>query len=216
MSAPAAAVPAVTARDAGLVSCHDCGLVSRLVPLGPREEAHCPRCSAPLHSRKPASLARTWALLIAAAILYVPANVLPVSTIIWLGQGQPDTIMSGVKLLFAHGDAPVAILLFVASVFVPLLKLLVLGWLALTVQFDWDWRPKDRTRIYRVVEVIGRWSMLDIFVISLLVALVDLDALATIEAGAGAVSFCAVVILTMFAAESFDARLIWDRLEDRP
>ncbi len=205
---------AVSAHSAGLVSCHDCSLVSRMATVSPGSVAHCPRCAAPLHSRKPDSMARTWALLIAAAILYVPANLLPVSTVIWLGQGSPDTILSGVKAFFADGDALVAILLFVASVFVPLLKLLVLTWLALSVNRRWMWRPRDRTRSYRLVSIIGRWSMLDIFVISLLVALVDLDAIATIEAGAGAVCFGAVVILTMFAAESFDARLMWDVVEE--
>jgi paraquat-inducible protein A len=110
----------------------------------------------------------------------------------------------------------VAALLFFASICVPMLKLLVLTWLALSVRFRWRWRPRDRTMLYRLVEAIGRWSMLDVFVISILVALVRLDALATIEAGAGAVSFAAVVVLTMFAAMSFDPRLMWDALETEP
>jgi len=202
-----------TAAGAGLASCHDCGLLSRLVPLPPGHVAHCPRCDAPLHSRRVNSVSRTWALLIAAYILYVPANVLPVSTVIWMGHGEPDTILSGVKTLFAHGDAPVALLLFFASICVPMLKMLLLTWLLLSVQFRWMWRPRDRTVIYRIVEVIGRWSMLDIFVISILVALIQLGSLATMEAQAGAVSFAAVVVLTMFAAESFDPRLMWDSLE---
>jgi paraquat-inducible protein A len=204
-----------TAAGAGLMSCHDCGQLSRLIALPAGHVAHCPRCDAPLHGRRSNSIARTWALLIAAYILYIPANVLPVSTVIWMGQGQPDTIMSGVKALFAHGDAPVALLLFFASICVPFLKMVLLTWLLLSVQCRWMWRPRDRTVIYRLVHVIGRWSMLDIFVISILVALVDLGSIATIEAGAGAVSFCAVVILTMFAAETFDPRLIWDVLEDK-
>lgn len=201
-----------TAASEGLASCHDCGLVSRL----PADEhgAACARCGSALHGRKPNSLARTAALLIAAYILYIPANVLPVSTVIWLGQGEPDTIMSGVILLFKSGDAPVALLLFFASVCVPMLKLLSLTWLVMAVRFKWMWRPRDRTVLYRLVEVIGRWSMLDIFVISILVALVQLQAIATIEAGPGAVSFAAVVILTMFAAETFDPRLMWDALEE--
>ena len=145
--------------------------------------------------------------------MYIPANLLPVSTIIYFGTGSPDTIMSGVKLLFQHGDAPVALVLFFASVAVPMLKLLVLTWLTLSVQFGWNWRPRDRTVIYRLVEKIGRWSMLDIFVIALLVAVVQLQELATVQAGPGAVAFCCVVILTIYAAESFDPRLMWDALE---
>ncbi len=166
--------------------------------------------------RKAHSLSRSWALLIAAYIMYIPANVLPVSTIVYLGAGEPDTIMSGVILLFHHGDAPIAMLLFFASIAVPVLKLFVLTWLLLSVKFKSRWRPRDRTAFYRLIEHIGRWSMLDIFVIALLVALVQLQALATIHAGAGAVAFCAVVVLTMLAAESFDPRLIWDALEDSP
>jgi len=207
--APGGAAP-LTGTRLGLARCHACGLASRLVPHAPKDSVHCPRCGSALHARKPGALGRTWALLIAAFILYIPANVLPVSTVVYLGHGEPDTILSGVKALFESGDAPVAMLLFFASVAVPLLKLFVLSWLALTVQFRSLWRPKDRTVIYRLVETIGRWSMLDIFVISILVALVQLEALATIHAGPGAIAFCAVVVVTMFAAESFDPRLMWD------
>ena len=164
--------------------------------------------------RKHQSLSRTWALLIAAYLLYIPANLLPVSTIVYLGNGQPDTIMSGVVALFQHGDAPIALLLFTASIAVPMLKLATLTFLLLSVHFRLQWKPRDRTQMYRLIETIGRWSMLDIFVISLLVALVQLQALATIHAGPGAVAFCAVVVLTMFAAESFDPRLMWDVLEE--
>ena len=202
------------ARSLGLARCHDCGLASELpiVPAG--HAAHCPRCDAVLHLRKAHSLGRAWALLVAAMIMYVPANVLPVSTIVFMGSGEPDTIMSGVIALFQYGDAPVALLLFFASVAVPMLKMLALAFLLLSVQFRSRWRPRERTRLYVVVETIGRWSMLDIFVIALLVAMVQLQALATIEAGAGAVAFCAVVVLTIFAAESFDPRLLWDVVEE--
>ena len=203
-----------TAISLGMANCHDCGLASKVPKLPPGCEAHCPRCDSPLHMRHHHSVSRTWALLIAAYLMYLPANLLPVSTIIYFGQGSPDTIMSGVILLFQHGDAPVALLLFFASVAVPMLKLVVLSWLTLSIQFRWKWRPKDRTVIFRLVHSIGRWSMLDIFVISILVALVQLQALATIYAGPGAVAFCAVVVLTMFAAESFDPRLMWDSLEE--
>jgi paraquat-inducible protein A len=201
-----------TAAQLNMASCHDCG---RVAPLSGRH-ARCSRCGSPLHSRKKQSLARTWALLIAAYVMYIPANVMPVSTVIYFGSGQPDTIMSGVKLLFQHGDAPVAMVLFFASVMVPCLKLILLTWLVASVQFGWRWRPRERTVVYRIVEVIGRWSMLDIFVISLLVALVQLQAISTIHAGPGAVAFCAVVVLTMLAAESFDPRLMWDPVETDP
>lgn len=201
---------ALTATDAGLVTCHDCRLTARRRTIPRGYAAHCPRCDALLHARRTNSLSRTWALLIAAAICYVPANTLPVSTFTWLGRGNPDTIISSVKALFADGDAPIALLLFFASICVPVMKLVLLSWLAATVHFRSLWRPRDRTVIFRLVEVIGRWSMLDVFVISILVALVKLGAMAKVEAGPGAVAFCAVVVLTMFAARTFDPRLIWD------
>jgi paraquat-inducible protein A len=205
-----------TTRVLGLARCHDCGLACRIPHVPPGSEAHCVRCDSVLHVRKQHSLSRTFALLIASFLMYIPANVLPVSTVVYMGAGAPDTILSGVIYLFQHGDAPVALLLFFASVVVPLMKLSVLTWLALSVRFRSHWKPRDRTVIYRLVEGIGRWSMLDIFVIALLVAMVQLQALATMHAGPGAVAFCAVVVLTMFAAESFDPRLMWDALEEEP
>jgi len=203
-----------SARAAGLLSCHDCGKLSRADGFLRGATARCPRCDSKLHMRKENSLARSTALLVAAAVMYIPANVLPVSTVIYLGEGESDTILSGVKLLFQSGDIPVAALLFFASIMVPMLKMALLGWLLLSVRYRWLWRPKDRTVVYRVVEAIGRWSMLDIFVISILVALIKLEALATMEAGPGAVAFCAVVILTIFAAGAFDPRLMWDQQEE--
>jgi len=191
------------------VACHRCHLLCRQA-AGP---AHCPRCGAPLHSRKPNSIARTWALVLAAAVFYIPANVLPVTHTTSLGAVQSDTIMSGVIYFIHSGSWPIALVIFVASVFVPLLKLLILSFLLLSVQRRWQWRPVDRTRLYRITEAIGRWSMLDIYVVTILVALVHLGALATIEAGPGALFFAAVVVVTMFAAEAFDPRLIWDGME---
>ena len=173
----------------------------------------CPRCGARLHRRKPKSIHRTWALVIAAFVFYIPANVLPITTVISFGKGQSDTIMSGVIYFIHSGMWPIALVIFVASVFVPLLKLLILTFLLITVQRKSRWRKKDRTRLYRITEVIGRWSMVDIFVVTILVALVNLGALASIHARPGAVFFCAVVIITMFAAMSFDPRLIWDKGE---
>jgi paraquat-inducible protein A len=198
-----------TARTASLVSCAVCHLLVRRRPAG-SGPAECPRCGAALHARKPNSIARTWALVIAAFILYVPANVLPITKVTSLGMTQSDTIMSGVIYFIQTGMWPIALVIFIASIFVPVLKLFMLLFLVISVQRRSTWRPKDRTRIYRITEAVGRWSMTDIFVVTILVALVHLGALANIEAQAGAVFFAAVVVITMLAAMSFDPRLIWD------
>jgi paraquat-inducible protein A len=208
------AAAAGTARAAGCASCHDCGLLARLPGHG-AHGARCSRCGAELHVRKPRSLERTWALVIAAALCYVPANVLPVMQVTSLGTTESDTIMSGVIYFLTHGMWPLAVIVFVASVFVPVLKLAILTFLLISVQRGSSWRPVERTRMYRITEAIGRWSMVDIFSISILVALVRLGNLATIQAGPGAVFFGAVVVSTMLAAEAFDPRLIWDRSEAR-
>ena len=204
---------ALTASRASLVSCHTCHLLSRVPTSDAGTFGTCPRCGSALHGRKPNSLSRTWALVLAAFICYIPANVLPITTVYSLGKAQSDTIMSGVIYFIASGMWPIALIIFVASVFVPLLKLLILTFLLISVQRRSQWRPKDRTRLYRIIEVIGRWSMLDIYVVTILVALVKLGALASIEAGPGAIFFAAVVVITIFAAMSFDPRLIWDKME---
>jgi len=206
---------ALTAREAALISCHSCHLLSRFTPSGTTHNAACPRCGAPLHQRKKNSLSRTWALLIAAAIFYIPANLLPITVITSLGHKQADTIMSGVIYFVKTGMLPIATVIFVASVFVPLMKLIILTYLLISVQRRSRWRPRDRTRLYRITEVVGRWSMVDIYVVTILVALVKLGALANTDAGPGAIYFGAVVVITMFAAESFDPRLIWDVMEEK-
>ena len=200
-----------TARTEGLISCHSCHLLCR--SAGPAAVMICPRCGTRLHRRKPNSIKRTWALVLAAFVFYIPANVLPITTVISLGKAQSDTIMSGVIYFIKTGMWPIALVIFVASVFVPLLKLIILTFLLITVQRKSSWRQKDRTRLYRITEVVGRWSMVDIFVVTILVALVNLGALASIHAKSGAVFFCAVVVITLFAAMSFDPRLIWDTEE---
>ena len=149
--------------------------------------------------------------MLAAAVLYVPANLFPVMTTTSLGKAQSDTIMSGVIYLLHHGMWPLALVVFGASVLVPLMKMTALAYLLISVQRGSRARPADRTRIYRITEAVGRWSMVDIYVVTILVALVNLGNLATIEAGLGAVFFGGVVVLTMLSAESFDPRLIWDR-----
>ncbi|MBW2293986.1 MAG: paraquat-inducible protein A [Deltaproteobacteria bacterium] len=202
-----------TARSRSLANCHECGLLTPLA-VGAHGAA-CPRCASQLHFRKADSLRRCAALLLAAVILYIPANVLPIMTITSFGKDQSDTIMSGVIYLFSHGMWPLALVVFVASVLVPGLKMVILGYLLYSVQTGSRWRPAERTRLYRITEAVGRWSMVDIYVVTILVALVHVGQLANIRAEAGALFFGAVVILTILAAESFDPRLIWDRADER-
>jgi paraquat-inducible protein A len=203
---------APTGISIGCATCHECGRLCRL-PRGAARahaEALCSRCGSELHLRKPHSIQRTWAFVIAAAICYLPANVFPVMTVISLGQAESDTITSGAIYLLTHGMWPLALIVFIASITVPVAKIAELISLLISVQRGSSWRPAERTRLYRITEAIGRWSMVDIYVVTILVALVRLGNLATIEAGVGAVFFGAVVVLTMLAAESFDPRLIWD------
>ena len=204
-----------SARQLGLVSCSDCHLLSRIPKTSANEVAYCPRCGEDLHQRKPNSIIRTWALVITAMVFYIPANVLPMTLTTALGSTQGDTIMSGVIYFMTHGSWEIALVIFTASVFVPFLKFTILIYLLLSVQFKSIKRPKDRTRLYRFTEAIGRWSMLDIYVVTILVALVKLGFLADIEAGPAAIYFAAVVVTTMIAAESFDPRLIWDVVEEK-
>jgi len=198
----------------GVLSCHLCELVmpeseARRV----RGHACCPRCGEALHRRKRDSIQRTWALVLAAIVCYLPANLLPIMTVTSFGQTQSDTIISGVIFLLNHGMWPLALVVFVASVLVPLMKLVILVFLLISVQLRSTRGPRDRTRLYRITEAVGRWSMVDIYVVTILVALVRLGNLATIEAEPGAIFFSAVVVITMFAAMSFDPRMIWDTCE---
>ena len=201
-----------TALSISCASCHECGRLCRLPHGGHAAdfELLCTRCGSGLHYRKAHSLQRTWAFVIAAAICYVPANLFPVMTVITLGDADSETILSGAIYLLTNGMWPLALIVFVASICVPIAKIISLVTLLISVHRRSSWRPADRTRLYRATEAIGRWSMVDIYVDTILVALVSLGNLATIEAGTGAVFFGAVVVLTMFAAESFDPRLIWD------
>lgn len=202
-----------TAVRSGLLNCHGCSLLVRRPSMAGRVHAICPRCGARLHLRKPNSIARTWALLIAAFIFYIPANLLPVTITTYLGSTQSDTIISGVIFFMKTGSWGIALIIFVASIVVPIAKLIVLSGLLLSVQRRSRWRPEERTRLYRITELVGRWSMLDVFVVAVMVALVRLGYLTTIEAGSGVVYFAAVVVITMIAAMAFDPRLIWDALE---
>jgi paraquat-inducible protein A len=194
-----------------LIDCHGCGLV---VPreMGKRYQ-YCQRCGARLHHRRPESIGRTWAFLLAAAILYIPANLLPVMYTASIFGKEDDTIISGVVYFWTSGSPALAAIIFIASIVVPVLKLAALSLLALTAQRRSRWQPLQRTMLYRIVEFVGRWSMLDIFVITLTVALVRFQSLAVITAGPGALAFCAVVVLTMIASMQFDPRLIWDPID---
>ncbi|MDA8259096.1 MAG: paraquat-inducible protein A [Betaproteobacteria bacterium] len=198
----------VTARELGLAACHCCGLVSRAPDAA---AVLCPRCETSLHARKPHSIARTWALLLAAGTLYIPANLLPIMESGSLFGSQRDTIMSGVVFLATSGSWYLAVLVFFASIVVPSAKLLALAFLLLSVQRSVTGSARSRTRMYRVLEFFGRWSMLDIYVVTLLAALVQIESIATIRPGPGALFFGVVVVLTMLAAMSFDPRLIWDK-----
>ncbi|WP_193214372.1 paraquat-inducible protein A [Luteolibacter marinus] len=197
--------PPRSAAADGLASCHLCGKVSP-VTLG-----HCPRCHSTLHLRKPHSLARTWAFLVAALAFYLPANLLPMMTIGGFGGDSSDTIMSGVINFWHKGDTLVAAIIFTASILIPILKMLALVWLCLAASGVTAASPKALSRLYHLTELVGRWSMVDVFVVAILVCLVQIGAISTVTPGPAIVSFAAVVVLTMFAAMSFDPRLLWDR-----
>jgi len=200
-----------SAAAQGLCSCHVCQLVSRRPRFS--SPAHCPRCGATLHFRKPGSIQRCWALVIAAYILYIPANALIMMETGSLITYRKDTIVSGVVHLWKTGSWMIATIVFIASVAIPLLKLFSLTLLLISVQRRSTWHPRQRTRLFRLLEGVGRWSMLDIYVVTLLAALVQLGSMATVKAGPAAIAFGAVVVLTMFATMQFDPRLIWDPLQ---
>jgi paraquat-inducible protein A len=197
-----------------VVRCHSCEKLLRLPRLSPEQVGLCPRCGTELSHRKPNSIARASALAIAAAICYVPANLLPVMVVAGPGGSEADTILSGVQAMFAAGWWAIGGLIFFASITVPVLKLVALAGLILSVRLRSRWKPRDRTVVYRLVEIIGRWSMLDMFVVSLTVALVQLGVVANVQPAIGATFFAAVVVLTMFAAQAFDPRLIWDEMKE--
>ncbi|SFJ30470.1 paraquat-inducible protein A [Pseudomonas guineae] len=199
------------AIDAGLLICHECHQLN--AAQAEEGKQFCSRCGAHVHSRRPNSLARTWALLLTAAVLYIPANLLPIMTVNTLGQGQPDTIMSGVIELMEHGMLPIAAVVFIASIVVPTFKLIGIALLLYSIQRHQPMSPRQRVMMFRFIEWIGRWSMLDIFVIAILVAVVNFGSLASIVPGYGATAFASVVVLTMLAALTFDPRLIWDNTD---
>ena len=196
------------ALDAGILVCGECHQLNR---ADGDEHPRCSRCGAVLHARRPNSLTRTWALLITAAILYVPANLLPIMTVNIFGNGMPGDHHGGRGRTLIQADMfPIAMVVFVASILVPTFKLVGIALLLYSVQRHQPMSARQRILMYRFIEWIGRWSMLDIFVIAILVALVNFGNLASIEANLGAAAFASVVVLTMLAAVTFDPRLIWD------
>lgn len=201
-----------TAAAQGLFLCNVCTQLSRVRDA--TRACYCPRCGAPLARRKRYSLGRTWAFLISAYILYLPANLLPIMDTHSLFDAQQDTILSGVLFLWRTGSWTTAAIVFLASIVTPIAKLIAMTVLALSVQRKSKWRPAWRANLYRVLVRIGRWSMLDIYVVAILAALVHVQSFAVIEAGAGALAFGAVVVLTLLAVSSFDPRLIWDAQDE--
>jgi paraquat-inducible protein A len=195
-----------TAAQTGWLECHHCGAVWQNANVGER----CRRCDTRLRSRKPQSIQRTWALLIAAVVMYLPANLLPVMITKSLFGTQQDTILSGIIFFWVSGSYGLAAIVFVASFLVPLFKLAALALLLITSQRRSAWRQQERAGLYRLLELIGRWSMLDVFVVSLLAGLVRIQGFAEVTAGVGIAAFGSVVVLTMLASLSFDPRLIWD------
>ena len=202
-----------TAFNLGFVSCEACGLLSR--SAGVHEPGQCPRCGKKLALRRSNAIQRTWALIVAAAICYIPANLMPVMSTTTLTYTSQDTIMDGIVLFYKTGSWPLALIILIASVVIPIAKIISLSYLLVTVQIRSLKRQNERTRLYRLVEFVGRWSMIDVFVVTFVVALVQLQPLMSVQPGPGVAFFAAVVVLTMFAAETFDPRLIWDASNDR-
>jgi paraquat-inducible protein A len=191
----------------GLAGCHVCEKVS------PIEMVDCPRCGSRLHIRKPDSIVRTLALVIAAAVMYVPANLLPILTTRELGVATESTIVAGLVQFWSAGSYPIAIVIFTASILIPLLKIVALLWLCAAAKGLVPHSAKILGKVYWVTELLGRWSMVDIFVVAILVTMVQLGNYMSITPGPGALAFAAVVMLTMFAAMGFDPKLLWDQLE---
>lgn len=203
-----------TAMQGGLLNCESCGLLSRPAPGA--HQGDCPRCSETLHFRKPDSLQRTWAFLIGAAICYVPANLLPVLTTTTAAGPESDTILQGVVLLWSPTGWPLSLIVLIASIMIPSAKIVTLAYLLITVQRGSIKNNEQRMRMYRLVDLIGRWSMVDVFVDAFTAALVQLQPLMSVAPAPGLFFFAAVVVLTMLAVESFDPRLIWDPVSSSP
>lgn len=198
-----------TALRSGLTICHTC------MALNDASLKTCSRCGSSVHARIPGSLERTVALLIAAMVLYIPANAYPIMTTEHFGSPLDSTILGGVILLWNMGSYPVAMIIFIASVLIPIGKILSIGMLCWTVSRNDESSQRQRTILYRITELIGKWSMVDVFVVAILVALIQITGIIVIRPGAAALAFAGMVILTMLSAESFDPRLIWDPADQK-
>ena len=201
----------VSALQQGYLCCRVC---HKTLPQNTQKERQCPRCHTKVYPRIPNSIAQSWALLISSFILYIPANVLPIMTLHKAGMIRTDTILSGIINLVNIGMLPIALIVFIASILIPLLKMLGLALILLAVQFRWQRNVRLRTNMYRMIEFVGRWSMLDIFVISILLGIVKFNKVASVDIEPAALLFEIVVLLTMFAALRFDSRLIWDDINE--
>jgi paraquat-inducible protein A len=202
---PAQGTTPPQAADLGLCLCHSCGHANPTV----HHPHHCERCGASIHALKPDSLSRTWAFLLAALVFYVPANLLPVMNTSMLGSGADSTIITGVLEFWEAGAWDIASIIFIASIGVPAIKFGALTLLLITAQRRSDWARRERSKLFRFVELVGYWSMLDVLVVALVASLVKFEALGNIEPRAGILFFGMVVVFTMLAAMSFDPRLIW-------
>jgi paraquat-inducible protein A len=202
----------LNAKDYNLAGCHTCGQV---VDMLNHTHAVCPRCDSEVHYRKLDSINRAWAFLIAAFVMYIPANTEPMMRTTALGSESGDTIISGVLYFLSHGDWHLAVVIFAASVMLPLLKMMAIAYILISVQRGATERKAENTRLYRLAELLGKWSMLDIFVVGLMAALVQLGNLTSIAPGPACIAFAAVVILTMFAEMALDPKLIWDQTEEK-
>jgi len=205
--------PKISARAAGLITCTTCGKIHRL-PQGPAP-VRCARCGCRLHSRKPHSIQRAWALLVTGIILYIPANIYPIMITRTLGRPEENTIITGILVLWDSGSYLVAGVVFLASIVVPLLKFFFIVYLLLSINHMSSLARKQKVCLYHITKFIGPWSMVDVFVVALLVALVKMGGIASVKPGIAAIAFAAMVGVTMLAATAFDTRLLWDNERDR-
>lgn len=192
------------------ITCNSCGLIQRLEPLPPGRYAECARCGMTIAKARRNSLNRTAAFSLAALVLYVPANIYPILEMDFRGFYSKSTVWDGCVKLFEDGQLVVAVIVFMASILVPLCKLLGLFFLVVTTKLGMRPGQRLRTRVHRFIEVIGPWAMLDVFLLAILVSLLRLGSIATVTAGPGLVAFVSVVVFTLLASASFEPRLIWE------
>jgi len=202
------------AIERGLTDCSVCHAIVKIPGEGTGQEAYCPRCESEVHARKPEAVQRTWAYLLASIVFFIPANVLPMMYVATFAGTESDTIMSGVLYFIDTGAYLIAFVIFTASIFVPILKILILVYLLVSVQKGSCLHRKRRKKLYMLTEIIGRWSMVDVYVVGTMVSLVHFGALTEIKPGMGANFFLLVVIMTMLSAMAFDPKLIWDNTKE--